>query len=862
MIYFIEKALDKACELIHIGYRKLDEKQSFLLAFENALSVYKGEYGEDSLYCKMYKNDSLYYCGCIKDIIDEAPATRELGVEIKEKLNELFWGFQKNIDDFLTYLFVELIFSEEYRDKIFKYRQDKEIGEMYKTSLEINSIINGKQPPEVKYSNNMFQYYLSKWNQNLFLHNRNKNSMRLKDLYVLPLYNDCNSYKSDKEREDLDDVIDLFLSNSLIGNRMRPMIILADAGMGKTSLISYICSKCPQKTNVLVLKFSDLHKNSLNEDIISSVLRELKCEKEDLRYQRLIIDGFDESEYTNNKNILLSNFLNDCQNIKGLKVLVTSRVNYVNYSHFNRCKLYYLKFMNEIQITKMTNKYFHFSKEVPFEIGNIAKKEVIGVPLILYMALSLKIHIESKTGICELYEKIFACDGGIIDRMAANDRQGYNDTGEIHPIAYDVVKQQVHLISQLIAFSMFEANSLILGKETYREIVNKVSEDRIEDFAISNYYYIESSTYSLTFCHKTIYEYFTAEYIYNLLETQPKDINCNNENLAKQLSLLLKRNLLTKEIIHFLTYKITKKYKKIPEESIKRYQRIESVVNFMIECGMTYFLDIKVMDILKTEKTIFSNILLILDIYKRSVNYKDYKKLKISTQFLDQLNNRYDSIVNLNEIILADNQALNEKSFLMNMELNYSWISNINFNDSKLNSSAICNAYLENVSFKNAILNLSNFYKSTLKDINMSNGDFSNCCFDSCNMSKINGYNTSFKCCSFQSVVLKDSDFKKAKFSGANFNNACLTNVNFNDADLGGVDFSGADLTGIDLHLAHRAATIKVNNETIFCYATVSSVFVSQLSKLDPNHLIGLKVYVYQLDKCLLLEEYVKIYGI
>lgn len=363
----LDKALDKALELIRGGFRMLDTNNAFFYAYENALAEYKNECMEDELYNKFYKEEFSESCDVIKHIIDTAPSARELESELISKISELLPNFPNDkVEIFVTKLFVELLLRDEYKSKILKYRQDNEIGEIHDKILELIEIFNGTQSIRFKFENNMFQYYLDKWNNNLFLHKNTEKKIRLKDLYVLPFYKDKNSYKSEGIRKNLDEQIDLFLGDTIVGNRRRPMIILADAGMGKSSLVSYICSKCPQKENLIVLKFADLHKDSLDANILSSVLYELNCQEEDLRNKRLIIDGFDESEFTSDKNKLLSNFFNKCQNIQGLKVLVTSRVNYVDCMKFTNCKLYYLQFMNEEQVIEMSKKYFSLSKEILF----------------------------------------------------------------------------------------------------------------------------------------------------------------------------------------------------------------------------------------------------------------------------------------------------------------------------------------------------------------------------------------------------------------------------------------------------------------------------------------------------------------
>lgn len=843
--YIIEKALDKAYELIHLGYRKLDTNQTFLIAFENALAAYKLEFLEDELYTQFFKEDTIYYCNFIKSIIDNTPPSRELGSNLVHKILEILPNCPiERIHVFITRLFTELVFTDEYKNTILEYRRDDEIGKIYRVLLDLKEEIRGTQSIEVKFKNNMFQYYLDKWNSNLFLHRNSKDKIRLKDLYVLPFYKERNSDNREAIRKDLDEKIDMFLGDSVIGNRRRPMIILADAGVGKSSLVSYICSKCPQKENIIILKFSDLHKKSLQADILKSVLHVLNCEIEDLRNKRLIIDGFDESEFTADKNRLLSNFFNQCQNIQGLKVLVTSRVNYVDCIKFTNCKLYYLQFMNEVQIVRMSRMYFELSNEEPFSINNVVHNEVIGVPLILYMILALKIHMEEGAGICELYEKIFAFDGGIYDRMTMDDSDGY--TEEVHPIAYYDVKKEVHLISQLIAFSMFESKSLILAKDKYLNIVKSVSEDRVEDFAVSNYYYIESSTYTLTFCHKTIYEYFVAEYIYNTVSNYDEA-----EIIAEKLAFLLKKNLLIKEILQFLRFKIERN----DHNNEERYLLIESAVNLMIKNGMTYYLKEKIGDVLEVERIIFLNIILILETYHAGIKCKQKKNIKISNQFLSQLNNRFDSIVNLEKIFLRD-LNLNRKKFLTNLDLSNSTLEHINFENSDLSFSVFKNAELKNISFNQSTMNETIFNDSTLLDVNLEYAQLQDCQFISCTFKNFCGNATIFKNCSFENTKIFKADFTKADLSDSDFTNAILSDINFAGAILNDVDFCGADLTGINLHSAQQTNSIKINSKSIFNYATVDSTLVPKLLRCNLKNIIGLEIYDVEKNKVINLKEY------
>lgn len=442
----------------------------------------------------------------------------------------------------------------------------------------------------------------------------------------------------------------------------------------------------------------------------------------------------------------------------------------------------------------------------------------MGVPLILYMILSLRIHVEKDTGICELYEKIFAFDGGIYDRMTMDNSDGY--TEEVHPIAYYDAKREVHLISQLIAFSMFETGSLLLTKDRYLNIVKGVSESRVEDFAVSNYYYIESSTYVLSFCHKSIYEYFVAEYIYNKISSSEE-----TENIARNLAKLLKRNLLTEEILRFLNYKIKGKYQN--DEHI--YSKIEIAVNLMIQNGMTYFLDRPIIDVLQTEKMIFLNIFSILDIYNVETKYKDYKRILMSTQFLSQLNNRYDNVINLQHILLRG-LNLNKKKYLTNLNLSNSELSDINFEGSDLSLSVFKNVILKNIIFDQTVFNETKFNESTkLFNVKLRFAKLTKCEFLSCTLENVSAEETIFKNCSFENAELVDVIFKKAELQDANFRNAVLSVIDFTDADLKDADLRGADMTKINLHVAKQVDSIKIDEKSIFNYALVDSTLVPKL---------------------------------
>ncbi len=842
--YIMEQVFTKVHSLVQNGYRTLDKNTMFYGAYENACKEYKNKHGEDSLYKKLYVDNADIYYDVLKTEIDSSIASRELLEKLTDIIKKESLDISsENAEEFIIALLTELYFVDMYRDKLFVLRQDIEIGKINKKLEEIITILykisKGSFHEKVKFSGTMFTHYLNKWNTSLFLHREAEYKASLSNTYIVPFYEE-ESRQTKKVLKNLDERIDIFLNDDMSGNKRQPIVVLADAGMGKSSLVSYICSRCPQKENLLVLRFNDLEETEKNRNdesaILNAVIDKLECKREDLQNQRLIIDGYDESRFTrDDKTGLLKDFFSACKNIPKLKVLITSRINYIDSSRFENCsyKRFFLQYMTvdeeDDQIREMAFKYFKATHEESFEICNTSN-EFIGVPLILYMVLSLKIHIEENMGICELYEKIFAFDGGIYDRMACREWDGYGETA--HRISYTEIKKGVHLISQLIAFRMFEKNSLLLEQEEYTDIVKSVPELKLEDFLISNYYYIESSTYSLQFCHKTIYEYFLAEYIYNKMGEGRKE-----NTLENVLAYLLKKNLLPKDMLKFLIYKIKKNYK----DDIKLCENITAVVHNMISFGMTYFLDEKIKNVLEVEKNIFVNILSLLDVIYKGTGVKEYKDIDITSEFRNQLNIRPSTMLNLEKIRIG-NEKIGNKNYV-------DWL---NLNES----------YMDNLEIQNFYTRHSSFISVTIKNSKLNESYFSDCKFEQCIWENIDVVNTEFIEMEFTEAILQDVDFKDSKLSKSKFTKAKLKNVSFRGCDLRNADFKGIISKNLNLRDAINVNSIIIDENSIFEDAIVAGEraegLLTKLIAYGEENAKGIKVYDAKTRKELSVQEYWK----
>lgn len=366
-----------------------------------------------------------------------------------------------------------------------------------------------------KFSNNKKQEYIDKWNGRLFLHQGiDDRPLTLANTFIAPQFS-FQSYKNDiyvkKEilgEIDVENNLDNLLLNS-INYKSRLVILLAgDPGIGKTSIVSWIADKYLKNKNLIILKFRDWDIEDLNNGILTAIKELLFCKKKELENKILILDGFDELKNINDRYKLLNGFINDINDIRNIKVLITSRPGYIRNSNFDLI-LELKPFDNEkivLFYEKITGNKINGSY--------IFNSEVLGIPVILYMAIVSQVDIRLGGSKAELYNKIFALEGGIFDKFTSKTRDGY-DYGS-HILRKEENKLLFLKFLQNIAFTMLRKNKLsLLDSEYYMpELEFQNKKIQIIDFPVRNLF---EKGLTLEFVHKSIYEYFVSEYIYMLI---------------------------------------------------------------------------------------------------------------------------------------------------------------------------------------------------------------------------------------------------------------------------------------------------------------------------------------------------------
>lgn len=694
------------------------------------------------------------------------------------------------------------------------------------------------------------QEYANKWKQNMFLNNFDKHdknagvNIKLKDIYLeshLPHYiwkNDNNKVREDKRVKVWEDLKDLLYEYIYEKNDNKMLLILGQPGIGKSTLITWITANFVDKIDeILVYQFaSELkHMDYQNIDDVSDELcNMLNLSYDNLDGKTLILDGFDEINIKNRIEILNSFYWKLIKNIslKQFSLIITCRENYIQ--DFQRVKFNYITLqpLSEKQIESFCNIYQEKAKMILSKntISNIIKnKNILGISLILYMVLALDITLENNSSIVDIYDKIFSLkEGGIYDRCIGN--AGYADLHRISSI-----KRQIHLISEKIAFWMFENNSEeeYIPQEEYQKICTSIiqeneneNESINEDFLIGNFFklvrYCEGiESERLYFVHRSIYEYFVTETIFEAISKNLGDFSeKNKEKLAENIATYLKKSRITPTIGEYLQSKILKLYNNFNSEKRKSfYLYLEKTLEKMMNVGMFYYTkDIIYRNIIYKEITCFLNFVDILRLLLEINKHKYimfYIKKNLTERYI-----RYCMMQNreCHQAIGKDHLHLNfSRIYLQKMDFRGMDLKDVDFTEADLTDTNLEGMDLTKTVFKNANLKGANLRQVDFQDVDLSGADLRNAklkganlkgtCLRGAHLNNLLGVNlakTDLSGVDFKNANLKGADLREAKLERADFRNAdlrnanlwraCMWRANLKEADLRGADLRGASL--------------------------------------------------------------------
>ena len=412
------------------------------------------------------------------------------------------------------------------------------------SNKEVRIIENEEK--NIKFQNNKKQDYIDNWNSRLFLHvDNDERPLTLADAFIMPDY-DYRIQTRNKmflEKDTIDEIIKKFIKYKCAVS----MLITGVPGIGKTSVVSWIANKHKENNNIIILKFRDWERDELNCGLMKAICNTLNCVKWDLKSKIIILDGFDEIKYLDNGANLLKNFMNDFLDFKKMKVIVTSRKDYIDENLFQ-----HVFELMPFQINKVKQFYYIITgNRLKSKLG-YSNLDVLGIPVILYMAIMSDIDITKKATKPELYSQIFAEKGGIFDKFSYSGF-GYDYGNQI--LRDDKNVKEYMKFLRDIAFNMFDKNSLYLKKDDFKtpKLNFQGTDISILEFPIKHFF--ENTMSFIEFVHTSIYEYFISEFIVQQIKQNIYSKNYKKK-LAAILGQMLKNYKLTPEIIEFMKYKI------------------------------------------------------------------------------------------------------------------------------------------------------------------------------------------------------------------------------------------------------------------------------------------------------------------
>ncbi len=696
------------------------------------------------------------------------------------------------------------------------YQNEKEelkiLNDVKEDTQYIKDFISSKEANVAEYHSKVYienraKEYADKWDKNVFLNDFNEEdenagvNIKLRDIYkevCLPHYIwETNTKQSDKLRN--------LLTKYIINNNEKKMLlILGQAGIGKSTLITWMMANLVEKgDNIYVYQFaSDLKNiNWLGDNILCKILKTLRLGYDELENKTLILDGFDEIYVTGDREKILSKLNQELADIKVLKrfsLIITCRENYVYKVNRIECDFITLQTWDDDQIKSFCEIYGEKSTSTVSEtkIDRILEnKEVFGIPLILYMVLALNIAIEKNASLVDIYDQVFSLDrSSIYDRCIENSRYGQE-----HRISKIGIKQQIHQISQRIAFWIFENNDdkASISQEDFKKICEDTSEDIQSDVLIGNYFKLirhceGMGTDELQFVHRSIYQYFVVLYFFRTIHNL-----ASKEEVAGKLGELLKKGQLSEQILEFIKYKFDSMYMHNLPNIVKH------IFQIMLRDGMTYYTKEKHKKVIEQEMNIFSNMLRTVGLWNSD---------------LGSLDDRIITYLQCNK---------KHKLYLKGITLGF-----ININLEKQTDIDLRGAYLRGADIREAFwgrvdLRGADLTEANLRGISLIGADLRGADLYRADLGK---------------AYLGGADLRGVDLRIVDLRGGYLRGANLKEADLKGANLEGADLEGADLERANLSGTVFDEGQFYLLH-----------KKYD---LSNSKVHILQTDRIISYKEY------
>lgn len=524
--------------------------------------------------------------------------------------------------------------------------------------------------PKLKFLNNKKEKYIESWNSRLFLHVENdKNPLTLADSFVMP---DCGKFTLTPKmnflyKDSFDKVIDKFIKY----NGTSTMLIVGEPGIGKSTITSWIANEYQNDDRIIILRFRDWESEELKKGLLQAVCNILECEKNDLECKVLLLDGYDEMKSLANREAILNSFLNAVRDFDNFKCIITSRPAYIDARRFQN-----IIELEAFNIGKIED-FYQIITGKSLEKKELLNLEVLGIPVILYIAIMSNVEVEQVNSKFELYNLIFSENGGLFDKFSGRGN-GYSNGAHILSDPDNIEKYLNFL--QDVAYKMYKKNSLVLrrGDCEIPQLEFQGNNVSILEFPIKHLF--EETENNIEFVHKTMYEFFVSEHFFKVIRDIIHSAKTTEELTGKLGYWMIEdKEVLPIEIYDFLQYKVNMKLR-------KEFNIILDAFQLMLNDGMTYHIGKPYKNVIDCELKIFANMLEFLHLWKYQLS--DVKLSKAS------------DFIKYNRKFVYNFEGMNLKG----LDLENASLANSNLSEASLENANLSGADMRGANLKNAKL--------------------------------------------------------------------------------------------------------------------------------------------------------------
>lgn len=694
------------------------------------------------------------------------------------------------------------------------------------------------------------QYYNS-YVENLFLHKREgSKTVRLKDLFVMPMYEEVTFGKVTGKGDSVIDYISRFSMNAEDDEQYQEdmLFIEGDAGVGKTSLVShlsYLYIEKPEEwrrlfdsKTLLCVRLRDIIPMGMkfsSDTIVQDILNYLKIEsmnefKKLYKDTLVVLDGFDELCMVEGINENSHYYIYQIYKaFQGYKVLVTTRPQYLRVDGLNFEKSHIvLQHFDASQRKRWIDNYRatgvldceEYGLEYISDEENEEIDSICDTPMVMYMIVAGGINEEAKHNKWALYHQIFykELSDTEYNSMFANSTGIYSHGIKKH-------NELLYRLSAEISYKMFQSGNTKLFL-TEQEILDIVHELEIEDiklkevaqhcYALCNYWKSNGKG-AVEFYHNNIRDFFLCEKIFYEFNAIYQKFECLNipEMTAyanEQVYRLFRYMKLPQKVAEFLYWRAKYNYEHHNPKDFPAKEYKKKYLGYIFSDMLTYG-GISHYD-RNSGENVYDNMINVLANTVRIFRYvlEPYLALNERIKWFyneDSINEAGILRRNFKEIFTFNPINPHDGSVAL---ANRADFKGVHFNHIDLQYVDFMGSNLRKADFKHSIMKNACLYKADLQDAKLNKADLSNVKLGCANLRNAdlqwaNLQDTKLRDSSLSGIYLDDAgttlkeiELKGAKLNYADLRNAKLNGICFKEVELCGVKLKGASLYGANLN--------------------------------------------------------------